>query len=207
MASPRRESRRDQILGVVLTGGASRRMGRDKATLDVLGRPLVDRAVRALRGVDIETVVAVGGEGEHISSASDVAWIADQWPGEGPLGGIVSAARWAINAEPKYSDLVVLACDLPFVSSEAICGLLNETKRDGTMGHDGVRPQPLAIRLRIHTVPHITRAFNAGERSPRKVWNTLEIGVASPVGHDGWSDVDTPEQLATAIDRLRATEG
>ena len=93
-------------LGVVLAGGASRRMGQDKAALAVDGETLAARAARRLLGVCPRVAIADGGRGlvpgmQSLPDA-DVA---------GPAAGILGAAR----AWPGHA-LLVLACDLPRVS-------------------------------------------------------------------------------------------
>jgi molybdopterin-guanine dinucleotide biosynthesis protein A len=89
--------------GVVLAGGASRRMGRDKALLEIDGETLVARAVRRLEEVCEAVLIADGGRGLGPASVPD-------GPGRGPAAGLLGAAR----ARPGRP-LLVLAVDLPFV--------------------------------------------------------------------------------------------
>jgi molybdopterin-guanine dinucleotide biosynthesis protein A len=93
-------------VGVVLAGGASRRMGRDKAALAVDGETLAARAARRLLGVCPRVAIADGGRG----LVPGLPCLPDA-PGAGPAAGILGAAR----AWPGHS-LLVLACDLPRVS-------------------------------------------------------------------------------------------
>jgi molybdopterin-guanine dinucleotide biosynthesis protein A len=92
-------------VGVVLAGGASRRMGRDKATLELAGEPLAAAAARRLAAVCPLVVVADRGRGTVPGRTS----LADG-PGEGPAAGLLGAAR-AWPGRP----LLALACDLPGV--------------------------------------------------------------------------------------------
>ncbi|HLY78444.1 MAG TPA: NTP transferase domain-containing protein, partial [Caulobacteraceae bacterium] len=94
------------MVGVVLAGGASRRMGRDKAALAVDGETLAARAARRLLGVCPRVAIADGGRG----LVPGLPCLPDA-PGAGPAAGILGAAR----AWPGHS-LLVLACDLPRVS-------------------------------------------------------------------------------------------
>jgi molybdopterin-guanine dinucleotide biosynthesis protein A len=93
-------------VGVVLAGGASRRMGRDKAALAVDGETLAARAARRLLVVCPRVAIADGGRG----LVPGLPCLPDA-PGAGPAAGILGAAR-----EWPGHPLLVLACDLPRVS-------------------------------------------------------------------------------------------
>ena len=96
----------DDILGLVLAGGGSRRMGRDKALLPWTGATLVDRAVDVLGEVFGEVVVA----GPRGVARAGVETIPDLYPGRGPLAGLHAGLDRAGGKA-----VFVLACDLPFV--------------------------------------------------------------------------------------------
>jgi molybdopterin-guanine dinucleotide biosynthesis protein A len=102
------------VVGVVLAGGASRRMGSDKALLTVGGETLAARAAHRLLAVCSHVVVADGGRGllPGLPSVPD-------GPGGGPAAGILGAAH-ACPGRP----LLALACDLPAVPSELLAELV-----------------------------------------------------------------------------------
>lgn len=100
-------------LGVVLAGGASRRMGRDKAALPLAGVGLAERACRLLAAVCPEVVVADGGRGVAAGFRS-----LRDGPARGPLAGILGAAETAAGRP-----LLVLACDLPNVPAGLLVAL------------------------------------------------------------------------------------
>lgn len=76
--------------GAVLCGGASRRMGRDKALIPVDGRTLAGRVADALDAAGASPVVAVGGDLAALR-AEGLTAVPDAMPGAGPLAGIVTA--------------------------------------------------------------------------------------------------------------------
>ena len=169
--------------GAVLAGGASRRMGRDKAFVDVGGRPLASVAIDALRDAGAREVLAIGGTGLEAMGCRAVA---DRWPGEGPLGGLVTALSAATDEA-----VVVLSCDLPFVTAGAVRSLL-EAGGDVAMP-DG---EPLvAVWSRSTCLPVLLRAFEAGERSPLRVLAGLDVRTVV-FDDPAWAvDADTPAEL------------
>src|SRR5580698_5272190 len=77
------------VRGFVLAGGGSRRFGRDKALVEFDGEPLIARLCRTLQAATIDPVRIIGNAAKY--SHIGVECIADRWPGEGPLGGIITA--------------------------------------------------------------------------------------------------------------------
>nr|MDQ3384917.1 molybdenum cofactor guanylyltransferase [Actinomycetota bacterium] len=98
----------------MLTGGASTRMGRDKALIGVGGRPLAVRVASALRVAGAARVLAVGGDAGALAE-HDLEVVADLHPGAGPLGGLLTAL-----AAASTEVVVVLACDLPDVDEHSV---------------------------------------------------------------------------------------
>lgn len=124
--------------GVVLAGGRSSRMGRDKALIEVDGRSLLDRALDKLDPHVAELLVI--GEPEKYGHVGPFV-MADEWPGKGPLGGLVTAMRYASNDK-----LLVVACDMPGLNERLFTLLKAQlgTATDAVVPrHDGLS-EPLA---------------------------------------------------------------
>ncbi len=98
------------MLTVILTGGASRRMGRDKARLEVNGQPLV--ALLAERYSALGDVALSAARAEDFQGMNCRVF-PDTYPGRGPLNGIVSAFR--LTGEDR---IFLTAVDIPFGSAE-----------------------------------------------------------------------------------------
>ena len=182
-----------RFTGAVLTGGRSRRMGRDKALLEVGGRPLATLAGDALRGAGAAEVLAVGGDGEALAGLGFRA-VADRWPGAGPLGGVVTALEAA-----GEDVVVVLACDLPGVTVAAVAAVL-----DGLAGGadaavpevEGRRQVLLAAYRRWPCLPVLAAALDAGERAVHRALAPLVVAPVTLVDPAWAADVDTPADLA-----------
>jgi len=156
---------RPAFVGAVLCGGASRRMGRDKALVDLHGEPLVLVGVRALRGAGAGRVAAVGGD-EPALKALGLEVIADEHPGEGPLGGLITALRWA-----PVDPVVVLSCDLVALGPEEVGavldGLAAEAGADVAAPLRGGQPQFLTAAYRRRSLGPLEERFRTGERAVR----------------------------------------
>jgi molybdopterin-guanine dinucleotide biosynthesis protein A len=163
----------------VLTGGASERMGRDKAAIEVDGVAMADRVAAALAAAGASAVVRVGGP------AGDVA---DDHPGEGPLGGVLTALRWAAAEQV----LVVAPCDLVSPAPAAFAALVDALGGSAAAVPDPDRPLPLA--LRPAALEPLAAAFGAGERSLRRALAAVAV-VAAAVEPAAVADADTADEL------------
>ena len=171
-------------------------MGRPKATVEIDGAPMLHRAVAALRSGGVAHVLVVGGEQAWADTAD--GWIADRWPGEGPLGGIVTGLGHLATDHSDGSIVVLAACDQPWLDGPAVRALVTalhvEPALDGVTTHDrsGRRPPfPSAHRLRCG--PVAADRFAAGERRADAVFGDALGEVA--LEHAVLRDVDTPADL------------
>jgi molybdenum cofactor guanylyltransferase len=102
----------------VLCGGTSRRMGADKALIEIDGVAMAERVARALAAGGCSPVAFVGGDPSGLGRLGRPL-LADRWPGEGPLGGVLTAL-----AAAGHEDVVVAACDLPFLDGSTVGKLI-----------------------------------------------------------------------------------
>jgi molybdenum cofactor guanylyltransferase len=181
---------------VVLTGGRSRRMGRDKATLEVAGRTLLERT---LQQVPADVPVVVAGPPLTLDRPG-VTFVQEEPPGGGPVAGL-DAALTAVTTPV----VVVLATDLPFAGrlpaelARSLRGSAPDTDGILAAGPDG-RAQQLCAAYRADALRHAIAANppSAGAAMHR-VLEHLRTSALS-VGADATWDIDTPE------DALRLAE-
>src|SRR5467141_518888 len=127
------------ISAVLLAGGESRRMGRDKATLLFRGRPLWQIQFDLLRALQPEEIF-VSARTDPPWRPSNVQFVSDEPPSRGPLSGL-SATLARISTD--Y--LLVLAVDMPLMSEDylrLICNLIESDR--GVLPMIGDRAEPLA---------------------------------------------------------------
>jgi molybdopterin-guanine dinucleotide biosynthesis protein A len=128
-----------KISGVLLAGGESRRMGKDKATVLFRGQPLWQIQVALLRTLDLKEI--------FISARTDPAWrpsemqfVADGSPSRGPLSGLTASLE-----RIRTSHLLVLAIDMPFMSEAYLHSLCDRIEPGrGVLPMIGDRAEPLA---------------------------------------------------------------
>ncbi|MEQ1854155.1 MAG: molybdenum cofactor guanylyltransferase, partial [Chthoniobacteraceae bacterium] len=122
---------------VLLAGGRSSRMGRDKPGLIFDGKPLWRHQLATLRATQ-PAELFISGAADGCYADAGIPVIPDDAPGLGPLGGIATALR-RCTGEP----LLVLAVDMPMMTPDFLRSLLDESRRTGK----GVIPVVLARGL------------------------------------------------------------
>ena len=138
-------------------------MGRDKALLPVDGTPMAQRVAGSMRAGGCESVVAIGGDADALAAAG-LLTITDRWPGEGPLGGVITALEHFLNADV----VVVAACDLPQLSAETVAALIHKLnaapdETDVAMAITD-RRQPLCAAWRPRAAERLSAVFASGGR-------------------------------------------
>lgn len=150
-------------------------MGRTKALVEVDGTPMAARVVAALRGAGCATVVAIGGRRDELAVLG-IPVVPDDHPGEGPLGGIVTAMR--AQAGDDRADLLVVACDLAFVGpaelDDLVGGATTHPAADVVVARTD-RREPACALWRPSSRAVVTTAFEAGERAIHRVLDRLVV--------------------------------
>lgn len=179
------------MTGLVLAGGRSRRMGRDKALIEVAGDALVLRVGRVLEEI-CDRVLVASGEADRYG----IAWeqVADVSPDTGPLAGILA------GLEAADTDLVaVVAVDMPYANARVLRLLA-----DRWMGEAAVVPlvderiQPLHGVYATDAAPAFRRLVEAGKRSVVPALSELGARV---VGEEVWGEVDPEGRFARNVNR------
>ncbi len=203
-----------KIFGLILAGGYSQRMGRDKAYLEFHGKPQIEHAFDLLKKYCAKVFISIRPKQKlsfpHLShvipSAPTVITakagiqnlsflIEDIHPfiDIGPLGGILSAMK-----EYPHADWLVMACDLPFVTDETIQTLLalRDPQKQATafISIQDAQPEPLCAIWEGHAYGSFLKLFNERIHCPRKILmksNTRLIKQNNP----HWLDnINTPEE-------------
>jgi molybdopterin-guanine dinucleotide biosynthesis protein A len=141
----------------VLAGGQSTRMGRDKALLELHGRPLIEYALEKLRALNFSPYII----GPRPDLAAFAPVIPDIHRNAGPLGGI-EAALHATDAEQN----LFVPVDLPLLPIEFLRWMIDRVKRTNaaaTIPRLQAQPQPLCAIYSKGLLPHAQAALAAGD--------------------------------------------
>ncbi len=188
----------------IQAGGASSRMGEDKALKPFLGRALIQRVVDRLRPIADELIVTTNRPEDYSFLAHRL--VPDVKPGRGALGGLYTAI-----ASASHPFVAVVACDMPFASSsliEASAKIMDDEKVDVVIakGEEGYEPLH-ALYRRETCLPAIEASIEADQwkviawfpQVQVRVLTSEEIKSADPAGLAFWN-VNTPEEFARAED-------
>lgn len=146
---------------VLLAGGESRRMGRDKAGVLFEGEPLWRRQLATLRATaPAEVLISGRADGPYAHASLEI--VEDDTPGRGPLAGVVAAMR-----RLRCERLLVLAIDLPAMQAEFLASLLARAASDGggVVPVDGTRVEPLAAVYPRAALPLAERCLAGSDHS------------------------------------------
>lgn len=185
----------DDVVGAVLVGGESRRMGRDKARLPLDGVAFAARALAVLEAVFRQVALVTGHERDY--SDLDYVQIRDRFLGAGPLAGLEAACGWA-EARPVF----VLACDLPGVDRTIVGRMVQRAasaRREATEPwarvaiRDG-RKQPLCAVYSPGCGRAAAEMLEAGRRSVHDLLARTEVELVTfdDVTPDPFLNVNTP---------------
>ncbi len=202
-----------EVLGVLLAGGANRRYaGEPKALETVAGETIAARAIRALRGASDRVVTVANDAATFAALGLEIR--PDERQGQGALGGIHTAVRWADDVGARGA--LVVACDMPFVPAELLLALLSETD-----DADVVAPtsrsrrglEPLCAFYTTRCQKPIETALDRGDRRVISFFPDVRVHAMplERVRRFGDPDVlflnvNTPEERQRADELARAAE-
>ena len=130
------------VTGIILAGGYSRRMGSDKALLELCGQPVIVRIATELAKITDNVLIACGEQEREEYNFLQYPLVLDRYPGCGPLAGLhatvsCSSTAWSL----------VVACDLPFVSANFMRQMMGELEHNEQQFAEGMREQASGISI------------------------------------------------------------
>ena len=186
----------DDVCAVILAGGRSRRMGFNKALLDVGGRPMIRVLIDRVSSLTNQILISSDDYASYRFLNFPV--VPDQYTGCGPLAGFHAAMHW--NTSSLY---IMLACDLPNLRISLLSNLISLVK-----GFDAAIPRtkdgimhPLCAVYRRTCLPSIEQALHCGTNKVVVPFlnDTLAVRWISPeegqYQEADLANINTPEDL------------
>jgi molybdopterin-guanine dinucleotide biosynthesis protein A len=156
------------LTAALFVGGMSRRMGADKAALNVAGEPLWTRQLRTIRELQPE-VIRISARARPVWCPPDVETLLDEPPSRGPLSGLA-----ALLVRLRTTHLLVLAIDLPRITTAMLGGLWREAKPGcGVIPVSDGRYEPLCAIYPAGARDEATRALAGPDLSLQSLTRTL----------------------------------
>jgi len=201
------EPSRVSAIGYILVGGASSRFGKDKALVEFNGTTMVERVRSLLMEICMPEIYLVGDPQKYAAFAVEIPCIPDKWPGEGPLGGILTAlvntktrrrtriACVGTSLESKPKNNFILSCDMPFLNKQwmgefFLRSLRSEADVVVPRSENGL--EPMCACWRTSTCSVIEEQFNRGVRKVTDVFKHLKTEV---LDESVWKRFDTNGRL------------
>lgn len=184
--------------GLVLAGGKSRRMGRDKALLERDGKSQLEHMVNLLDIVIDRVFVSARTDQAQDPERSRFDLIVDRYEDIGPIAGILTALQQYPDA-----DWLVVACDLPNIDAATLRLLLENTSEKQPFtafrsSHDGL-PEPLCAIYKAGS-DKVLRAFiDDGLVCPRKVLIRSDTRLLEQADPSSLDNVNTPDDLEQSV--------
>ena len=117
------------ILGAILAGGQSKRMGKDKLFLELNNKKLIEHTIDKVKKYLKEVIIITNQDNEFFSK-NNLTTVKDCIKGQlGPLVGILTAMKWAKENLSKCSWIATFPCDTPFFPESIIESFIEESKK------------------------------------------------------------------------------
>lgn len=186
------------VYGLVLAGGESRRMGRDKALLSRNGQSQLAYLAALLGGITERVFVSARSGQQHDAERSRFDLVVDRYENIGPMAGILSALE-----EYPEVDWLVVACDLPNLDESTLRFLLEHRSPEKPFtafksSHDGL-PEPLCAVYRNSSVDILRQFVAEGVVCPRKVMIRSDSHLLEQPDPAALDNINTPDDFARSV--------
>ncbi len=180
---------------LILAGGQSRRMGRNKAFLEWKGRPLIADLIDRFRPISDDVILIAPDlkpfQGLHARLVPDPS------PPVGPLGGL-----WSGLLGARHEWAFAMACDMPLVDPRVVEWMFEQRGEADAVVllDDQGRPEPLHALYRVSCLNAIASALACGQRAMLAFYPAIRVRYLPPsmwraVDPEGrsWRNINTPE--------------
>lgn len=190
------------IFGLVLAGGRSTRMRRDKAALVYQGRTQLERAMELLAPHVERAFVSVRPDQAQDPVRARFPQIVDRHENLGPIAGIMAAQE-----EHPHAAWLVIACDLPLLDAATLEHLVRSRRPEKLAtayrsSHDGL-PEPLCAIYEPASREAIAAYVAGGKQCPRKFLINSDVELLEEPNPRALDNVNTPEEYRSVMTNLK----
>jgi len=181
-----------EVDGYVLAGGASSRFGRDKGLVELAGKTALQRACDLVD--DVARRVQVVALAERYPDLRALI-VADRWPGQGPLGGIITALRATENDRNGAAWNLIVSCDMPFLTREwleYLCTRARGSDAEVVVPRSEHGLEPLCACWRTSAADSLQRTFEDGVRKVTEAMKRLRMEI---LDETHWKRFDSAGRL------------
>jgi molybdopterin-guanine dinucleotide biosynthesis protein A len=181
-----------RVHGYVMAGGASTRFGLDKARAELNGETMLMRMCKLVNDVT-KSVSVIAPFGRYAEFAERI--VKDQWPGEGPLGGIITALMDARARNHERVWCLIVGCDMPFLTREWLTYLKDRALASPAVVVAPQSPlglEPLSACWHTDATAKLQYAFENGTRKVTEAMKRVSMEIVE--GKD-WARFDKADRL------------
>ena len=197
----------NNILGAVLAGGKSQRFGEDKSQVKLNGKLLIDYILSEIID-EFKEILIVSNKQIKFKNYENISLINDFKKDQGPLGGVLSAMKWAKEKNNKYEWISTFPVDTPFFKKEILQKFLSEINSEESklffIKSNNTRHNIFGI-WSIDLMKKLEDDLNEGQRKV-EVWaNSVGVKVINMefINEDPFFNINTKEDLEKAKERLK----
>lgn len=200
----------EQLAGIVLCGGSSRRMGQAKYQLQFRGETLVQRICRIVKPEVSRILIVAAANQEIPRTESNLDVLRDEIPDAGPLAGISQALTFLQSSADCPVAAFVTSCDVPLLKPEVIRVLRHQLTEqfDAVAVRDSGFIYPLCAVYRTATAATAVRLIATGERRAaalpeylRTRWIPLDVIRSVDPELESLMNLNTPADVESALQR------
>lgn len=168
------EPTKSEVTGLVLAGGASRRMGRDKAFLELDGRPMIAVVIARMQAVCDEVLIVANDHQRYANLGAPV--VPDRFRGVGVLGGLHAGLEAA-----SHELALAVGCDMPFLNPDLLQALARwAVGYDVALLKHGDYVEPLHAAYRRTCLPAMEDVIRAGQRRIISFFSAVRVRYVTP---------------------------
>jgi len=198
----------NNILGVVLAGGRSKRFGDDKTTAKLGNKSLLDHTIEKIEK-KFDEILIVSNNEKHVSIKKNVFSTKDLIEGHlGPLVGVLSAMEWIKKHKKNYNWMATFPCDTPFFDENLVDKIMNCPKNSSKklfFLKSGNRRHNIFGLWSLELKDILLKDINKGHRKVEEWANKVgsEIIEINDENDYNFLNINTREDLETAKKKIK----